>query len=261
MQNLYFERNQNLVLQILVYKIKNNSYYNIYLSADVATHFFRRSPIIPILNKIKIFLGISKPEIFYDVRENDSLNIFMKKMNNIEFENKGYFFFIHNMLPHTPYLFNSDCTLKSKPLLTTKNYIEKHKHKSGTIGDFEGYKANYICMLKRVYEFVNFINKKDRNANVILISDHGQNIKDFFYSRFDTFTLVKTNEECQYKVSDRLNTINAARLMIGCTIGQTPDFIENKTYFVNFERGNINIGGKFRLEELDPNSDYSDFFK
>ena len=186
---------------------------NIYFSADVAIYFFRRSPIIPILNKIKIFLGISKPEIFYDVRENDSLNIFMKKMNNIEFENKGYFFFIHNMLPHTPYLFNSDCTLKSKPLLTTKNYIEKHKHKSGTIGDFEGYKANYICMLKRVYEFVNFINKKDRNANVILISDHGQNIEDFFYLRFNTFTLVKINEACQQNISDKLNTAKGARLV------------------------------------------------
>jgi hypothetical protein len=44
-------------------------------------------------------------------------------------------------------------------------------------------------------------------------------------------------------------------------IGQTFDFIEEKNYFVNFESGNINIGGKFRLEELDPNSDYSDFFK
>ena len=114
-------------------------------------------------------------------------------------------------------------------------------------------------MLKRVYEFVNFINTKDRNANVILISDHGQNVEDFFYSRFDTFTLVKTNEECQHNVSDVLNTINAARLMIGCTIGQTPDFIEKKSYFVNFESGNVNIGGKFRLEEVDPNSDYSDF--
>ena len=232
---------------------------NIYFSADVATHFFKRSPVIPIFNKIKNFMGISKPEIFYDIRENDSLNIFMKKMNNIEFENKGYFFFIHNLLPHQPYLFNSDCTLKSKPLLTTKNYLQKYK--LNKIASFEGYKANYICMLKRVYEFVNFINKKDRNANVILISDHGQNVEDFFYSRFDTFTLVKTNEECQHNVSDILNIINAARLMIGCTIGQTPDFIEKKSYFVSFVSGNINIGGKFRFEELDPNSDYSDFFK
>ena len=49
--------------------------------------------------------------------------------------------------------------------------------------------------------------------------------------------------------------------MIGCAVGQTSNFIEKKSYFVNFESGNINIGGKFRFEELDPNSDYSDLFK
>ena len=31
--------------------------------------------------------------------------------------------------------------------------------------NFEGYKANYICMLKRVYEFVNFINKEELDTN------------------------------------------------------------------------------------------------
>jgi hypothetical protein len=158
-------------------------------------------------------LEISKPEIFYDVRENDSLNTFMKKMNNIEFENKGYFFYIHHMLPHDPYLYNSDCTLKTKKIITYDEMTFFRKPKLRKTANFEGYKANYICMLKRVYEFVNFINKKDRNANVILISDHGQNIEDFFYLRFNTFTLVKINEACQQNISDKLNTAKGARLV------------------------------------------------
>ena len=37
-----------------------------------------------------------------------------------------------------------------------------------------------MCMLKRFYEFVNFINEKDRNVNIILSRGHGKNIKDFF---------------------------------------------------------------------------------
>ena len=129
------------------------------------------------------------------------------------------------------------------------------------IANFEGYKSQYICMLKRVNEFTDFINKKDPNANVIIIGDHGTNIEDFFYSRYDIFTLIKTNEECRHNVSEILNTANAARLLIGCTIGQTPEFIEKKNYFVNFESGNINIGGRYRFEEVDPNSDYSGLFK
>ena len=56
-------------------------------------------------------------------------------------------------------------------------------------------KENYECMLKRVNEFVNFINKNDPEANVIITSDHAHDIKDFFYLRYDSFTLVKTNKE------------------------------------------------------------------
>jgi len=240
----------------------NKSTDHIYFSADVATQFFRRSPIIPIFNSVNHLLGKAEREIFYNVRENDSLGIFMKKMNNIEFENKGYFFFIHNMLPHDPYVFNSDCTLKTKPILTSKEADLFKRRELSKIANSEGYKSQYICMLTRVNEFADFINKKDPNANVIIIGDHGTNIKDFFYLRYDIFTLVKTNEECRHNVSEILNTPNAARLLIGCTIGQTPEFIEKKNYFVNFKNGIINIGGKFRFfQEVDPNSDYSGLYK
>ena len=146
----------------------------------------------------------------------------MKKMNNINFKNKGYFFLLHNLIPHDPYSFNSDCTLKENPLKVWGN-IQTSKS-----GDVMGYKDNYECMLKRVDEFVNFINKNDPDANLIIMSDHGLNIKDFFYLRFDTFALVKMGKKCKKKISSNLNFPNAARLLIKCSVGQTPDLVKKQ---------------------------------
>ena len=46
-------------------------------------------------------------------------------------------------------------------------------------------------MLKRVDEFTHFIDKNDPDANVVIISDHGHNIKDHFILGFDTFALIR----------------------------------------------------------------------
>ena len=114
-------------------------------------------------------------------------------------------------------------------------------------------------MLKRVYEFINFINKNDSDANVIITSDHGHQIIDYFYLMYDTFTLVKINEKCKKNISDNLNTPNAARLLLGCTVGQRIKMLEKKSYFVDFERGNFSIGGKLRIKKINQNN-YGNIF-
>ena len=226
-----------------------------YSNINIINVFLNRSPILPIFNKSINLLGYAKPERLYDIRKNDVLNTFMKKMNNINFKNKGYFFLLHNLIPHDPYSFNSDCTLKENPLKEWGN-IQISKG-----GDVMGYKDNYECMLKRVDEFVNFINKNDPDANLIIMSDHGTNIKDFFYLRFDTFALVKMGKKCKKKISSNLNFPNAARLLIKCSVGQTPDLVKKQSIYVTYEKGNIEIGGKFKFSEVDTSDDYSYLFK
>ena len=124
----------------------------------------------------------------------------------------------------------------------------------------KSYKENYECMLKRVDEFISFINKNDPEANVIITSDHGHDVKNFYHLRYDTFVLVKVNKECQQNVSDNLNTANGVRLILGCTVGQKFNFLERKSYWVDFEKGTFTIGGQLRLEKLDPDN-YYEFIK
>ena len=237
-------------------KLKKNTLITPY----VAKTFLQRSPLIQIYVKSKNFLGLSISMPEYQ-KENDALNIFMNKNDNFKFKNQGYFFLIHSLIPHWPYTFNSDCTIKKGlEILDEKKIQIEGKERSNNILEAKYYKEQYECMLKRVDEFVNFIDKNDPEANVVIISDHGHNIKDFFILGYDTFALVKKNKECQQNVPDNLNIANGARLILGCTVGQKFGFLEKKLYYVYFQRGDMTIGGKLGLERLDPNN-YSEIYE
>lgn len=238
----------------------NNSEKKEIIAPHILKAFLQRSPLIQIYIKSKNFLGLEIP-IRINQKNNDALNIFMEKNTNFNLNDKGYFFLIHSLMPHWPYTFNSDCSLKKGlEILDLKKIQMEAKKRSDNILEAKFYKEQYECMLKRIDQFADFLNKNDPNANVVIISDHGHNIKDNFILGFDTFAMVKKNKICNEKVDENLNTANAARFLLSCTIGQKIDQLEKKLYYVYFQRGDMTIGGKLGLEILDPN-DYEEIFQ
>ena len=238
----------------------NNSEKKEIIAPHILKAFLQRSPLIQIYIKSKNFLGLEIP-IRINQKNNDALNIFMEKNTNFNLNDKGYFFLIHSLMPHWPYTFNSDCSLKKGlEILDLKKIQMEAKKRSDNILEAKYYKEQYECMLKRIDQFADFLNKNDPNANVVIISDHGHNIKDNFILGFDTFAMVKKNKNCNEKVDENLNTANAARFLLSCTIGQKIDQLEKKLYYVYFQRGDMTIGGKLGLEILDPN-DYEEIFQ
>ena len=77
---------------------------------------------------------------------------------------------------------------------------------------------------------------------------------------FDTFAMVKRNNTCKQKPNENLNTANAARFLLSCTLNQKIDQLEKKLYYVYFEQGDMTIGGKLGLEILDSNN-YAEIFE
>ena len=113
---------------------------------------------------------------------------------------------IHNLylIGHT---LLSDCSIKKGlEILDLKKIQLDGKTRSDNLEEAKLYRAHYECMLKRVDEFTHFIDKNDPDANVVIISDHGHNIKDHFILGFDTFALIRKNNNCEHEVSDNLNT-------------------------------------------------------
>ena len=82
-------------------------------------------------------------------------------------------------------------------------------------------------MLKRVDEFIRFINVFDSDAEVIIQADHG--ITDQKFPLTKIFTLVKTNN-CGDYISNQIDNINAIRFLLSCATDQKVKLLPKKTF-------------------------------
>ena len=87
------------------------------------------------------------------------------------------------------------------------------------------YEKNYQCFLKRVKEFIKFINEFDPDAMVVIQSDHGTldspkllDEEGEYLNKI--FTLAKVSNECEKNLSNRIDNINAIRLLLSCATNQ-----------------------------------------
>ena len=120
----------------------------------------------------------------------------------------------------------------------------------------ELYEESYSCMLKRVSEFMEFINIFDPNAMIIIQADHGifqKNLEYYFtnnqiknilngdnknfYKIQDSsiFTLVKVSKKCDHYLSNQIDNVNAIRLLLSCATDQKVKLLETKS-FIQIDR-------------------------
>ena len=143
-------------------------------------------------------------------------------MKNFNFDDKSYFFLIHHLSPHEPYIYKSDCS-----------YQEPQKN----FGLYpEGYRNAYKCVLKKVIKLVEFINKKDPNAILVVQGDHGggfgKNDVEVQEDMLKTFTLLKINNtQCKnLDLDGKLDMVNTVRLLLSCATNQKPNLLVKKSY-------------------------------
>ena len=200
----------------------------------VLSNFLQKTPYIDFNNKF-FFLGNSARESA--LSENDALNNYMKFSPKLKKEKKKHFTFIHAELPNLIYLpvynpltYNEDCSM----LLHSKEKIKELKRKSITLSTPEWrtyeftkplYEKNYQCMLKRLKEFTKFINQFDPDAMIVIQSDHGsldnpKLLDDQGEYLNKIFTLVKISNECEGNLSNKIDNINAIRLLLSCATNQ-----------------------------------------
>ena len=52
---------------------------------------------------------------------------------------------------------------------------------------------------------------------------------------------LKKQKKCKQKTGENLNTANAARFLLSCTLNQKIDQLEKKLHYVYFQRGDMTI--------------------
>tara|TARA_B100000029_G_scaffold344912_1_gene337361 strand:+ start:323 stop:1942 length:1620 start_codon:yes stop_codon:yes gene_type:complete len=231
--------NNNLCLN---YKKSEKKTSNI-ISNYVFYSFLGRSPIIPIQARIyNLFFKkeINKGNINFLYDENNAIKKFMKNITKNNIKTKNYFFFIHNQAPHEPYVYNSDCSINTSGKL---NWME--------------YKKNYECALKSLIELIFWIDQNDPEAIVVVQSDHSMAYDVYksgdrkaTFSQYDIFNLIKINKSCRKFLSNNVDQVNGVRLALSCAVNQNVNLLEKKKYFVDFKKGNVSIGGTFKIKEI-----------
>lgn len=210
-------------LDILGYKfrwagnyVQNCSYTNykyclkdqkrIYIDLYTLQAFLSKSAIVQIFDKLVQIEFINN---FIDIKILHSDAIF--ELNNFVVSNKDYledmgptFFFIHDMEPHEPYFVDSTCA--------NKRFPGKY--------NLEGYKNSYLCVIKKITNVIETLEKIDPNAIVIFQSDHSwimsEKSQEQYGKRNNIFNLVKNNSFCSKNLPDNPNATNITKHVINC---------------------------------------------
>ena len=149
--------------------------------------------------------------LFYELNDGiGRLQNYLEKNEPIKDLNPT-FYFIHHMSPHYPYITDSNCS---------------YEYKHGEI-NYEGYKSAYLCNIKKILAFINYIEKEDPEAYVIFQSDHGWKFPNSKNNKKEIFNLLKVNNDCNIENNINYNNVNALKLVFSCILNDNPNYLKN----------------------------------
>lgn len=205
--------------------------FNKKINLYILKTFLLNTPLEEILRIVDSKYQVFKKNNLSKDNGNFSIENFISSLKNENKKNKYNFYFVHEIGNTFPIKYDNNCNITASYFLK-KN--EKHiKDKKSYI---ENYIASYECYLKKIKNFITFVQKNDPNAIVVIQSDHGarilyENIKDL--RRYEIFNLIKVNKDCKKYVSSQIDNINSARLALSCATSAKVKLIDKKTYYTN----------------------------
>ena len=149
-----------------------------------------------------------------------------------------FFTYIHIMLPHYPLRFDKDC---------------HYKYDSDVV---RAYGAQYVCAVKYLELLIDEIENNDKNAIIVIHSDHGVSFSKQHLKQVDElsaeeieenlsiFSAFKLPQHCEKHLYDSISPVNTFRLIFACLDNRTPDLLEDKSFLVYYPKWPS--GGKVR---------------
>jgi hypothetical protein len=206
---------------------------------------------LPSINLWNFYLTTPLPRItkrfFKNIDSQDTISPFLEYIDNNGVPKTPFLAYIHNNIPHSPYLVTSACE--------PTNYFNQK---------FEGYKASYQCALKTIQVFMEKINNIDPEAIVIFQGDHGlrthSNIeqteinielteKEKYLFEGSIFNAIKAPEICFEKYGLPKTTVNTIRFSLNCAYGFKLPYRKNIHYGIEYESKNFRIVVERKLYE------------
>jgi hypothetical protein len=149
-------------------------------------------------------------------------------------------FFVHNMAPHPPYNYQSDCSHRSTYQLDFTAWEDEAKPL---------YEANLDCVNSRLISLIDKIDSVDPDAMIIIAADHGTAFtgSDSYDERSSTLAAARVPEHCGTALTREVNSINLMRIAIACASSVPPDLLDNITYFGTYNSDDRRVGTVWRM--------------
>jgi hypothetical protein len=170
------------------------------------------------------------PSIPYKIALRNFIYFYSK--TNIPTHNN--FYFIHNLAPHPPFIYDQDCNFKKSETFVNTN----------DTFNLTEYRDNYICTYKDLINFINFVKEKDPKSNILITGDHGWDLeknKDDnkkIFSRYDIFLAKSFNTDCKVEKNNLIN-LNYFKNLINCVFHTSLDHSETTQYFEKNDKINV----------------------
>jgi hypothetical protein len=148
------------------------------------------------------------------------------------------FFLLHAFYPHAPYIYNEDCS--EKKINTQPSHTKNIQIADKNIGYFD----NYLCALKKVKKIIQYLDKYDPEALVLIQSDHGKYF-DFPKNkkqRLINFNLIKNLEKCKNEINENIDNVNSIRYALNCQLNLNYQILEKSSYWGPYSTKEDNWG-------------------
>ena len=172
-------------------------------------------------------------------RNDDTLPRMIARIKSGKLPAGPYFMFLHNISPHPPFRYNSDCSLRKKYKFDFENWSERAKKE---------FVINMKCTNRMMIEFADLLEQVDPDAIVVFQSDHGTAFtvdwhkppalwsSESIHERTSIFNFIRSPKECDQWIRTDLNNVNTVRFVLGCMMDRQPKYIRNDTYIGQYGR-------------------------
>ena len=162
-----------------------------------------------------------------------------------------FILFAHTLGSHPPFKWRRDCT-ERKSLEGLTAWISR-----------AAYAEAVECVNRTILALLDFLQKTDPSAMVVLFSDHGSafdvDLKsrngtwtaDTIYQRYASFIAAKVPAHCASWFSDDLSNVNIIPFVLGCLDRTKPSYLEDRFFLSTYSKeGNIVELTKEQMREM-----------
>lgn len=222
---------------ICLYKI-NEINGTAYGHGNIYIHVLSMSPILKVIRYFNLFNDYTNPNLYDKSSINDASRSISQRSSEF---NGPLFFEINVWQPHAPYLFDDNCSRRSKVIVGFDAWEDS---------SISPYIDEIKCANKQLEEFVTNISLEDEDAIVIIMSDHGHSFffddRDVFVEEYDDEAMrarlanlvsAKLPKHCSNYLYSSISPVNIFPIVFSCLTNQEPELLEDLSY--KHQLGNI----------------------